>query len=100
MELTIKNTPEGIVAVLCGNLDTLAAEQVEPQIKELESSTDLPLTLDCTGLDYISSSGLRILLRLRKAYAAKGMMVTLLNVNGNIMDVLHVTHFDKLFIIK
>ncbi len=100
MEITIQNNTESIVAVLSGSLDTMASEQAEPQVKELESLADKPLTLDCTSLEYIASSGLRILLRLRKAYAAKGKQVTLLNVNENIMEVLQVTHFDKMFIIK
>ena len=100
MLLTIQNNAEEIIAVLKGNLDTIASEQVEPQIKELESQAEKPLVVDCTSLDYISSSGLRILLRLRKAYAAKKMDITLLNVNDNIMDVLQVTHFDKMFRIR
>lgn len=100
MELTIKNNPENITATLCGSFDTLASEQVEPSVKELEAMAEKPLVLDCTSLDYIASSGLRVLLRLRKAAAAKGQKVTLLNVNDSVMEVLKVTHFDPMFIIK
>lgn len=49
------------------------------------------------ALNYIASSGLRALLRMRKAAAAKGNKVTLQGVNTNIMEVLQVTHFDKMF---
>lgn len=100
MKITIQNTAEIINVVMNGNLDTLAADQVEPQIKELESMATKPMVIDCTALDYISSSGLRLLLRLRKATKAADKTVTLLSVNENIMEVLKVTHFDKMFEIK
>ena len=100
MELIIKESQNLTTAVMKGSFDTLSAEQVEPQVKELESMVSKPLELDCTALDYIASSGLRVLLRLRKACAAKGQQMSLLNVNEQIMEVLKVTHFDKLFQIK
>lgn len=100
MEFKIQNNADATVAIMTGSFDTLAAEQIEPQIKELEASVTKPLTIDCTGLDYIASSGLRVLLRLRKACAASGQQVALLGVNEHIMEVLKVTHFDTLFQIR
>lgn len=100
MEILIQNESECIIVVMKGELDTLAAEQIEPQIKEVEAMASKPMTIDCTALDYISSAGLRLLLRLRKAAKAANQKVTLLNVNANIMEVLKVTHFDKMFEIK
>lgn len=100
MEMTIQDGQARVAAIMKGSFDTLSAEQLEPQVQELESMASKPLELDCTALDYIASSGLRILLRLRKAYAAKGQQVSLLNVNEQIMEVLKVTHFDNMFQIK
>ena len=100
MEIKIQNNAENIAVTMCGSFDTLASEQVEPSIKELESLASKPIIIDCNSLDYIASSGLRALLRLRKASAAQGQQMTLLGVNENIMEVLKVTHFDKMFIIK
>lgn len=99
MTIEITKKDEQMLVTMNGSLDTLAAEQVEPQIKEIEADATLPITIDCTQLDYISSSGLRLLLRLRKAAAAAGGTVSLLSVNDNIMEVLKVTHFDKMFVI-
>lgn len=100
MKVTIQDNQDRIVAVMQGSFDTLSAEELEPQVKELESMASKPLEMDFTELDYIASSGLRILLRLRKAYAARGQQVSLLNVNEQIMEVLKVTHFDNMFQIK
>ena len=100
MEITIQNNPEDVIAIMKGSFDTLAAEQAEPYVQELESLASKPITIDCTGLDYIASSGLRVLLRLRKASAAQGQRVTLQGINENIMEVLKVTHFDRMFTLK
>lgn len=100
MEIKIQNNQENVTAIMNGSFDTLAAEQAEPVVRELEALAGKPMVIDCTSLEYIASSGLRVLLRLRKAVAAQGQQVTLLNVNENIMEVLKVTHFDKMFIIK
>lgn len=100
MEITINKTDEQKLVIMNGSLDTLAAEQIENQVKEIEANATQPVTIDCTALDYISSSGLRILLRIRKAASANGQTVTLLNVNANIMEVLNITHFDKMFKIQ
>lgn len=100
MEITIKNNPENITAILAGSFDTLAAEQVESTVRELESLATKSIVIDCNALDYIASSGLRVLLRIRKACAANGKQVTLLGVNENIMEILKVTHFDRMFIME
>lgn len=100
MEIKIQNNPENVTVILTGSFDTLAAEQAEPSVKELESLASKPMVIDCNALDYVASSGLRVFLRLRKASAAQGQQVTLLGVNENIMEVLKVTHFDRMFILK
>ncbi|MDO5321081.1 MAG: STAS domain-containing protein [Bacteroidia bacterium] len=100
MEIKVQNNPENVTVIMVGSFDTLASEQAEPIVKELESMASKPMVLDCNALEYIASSGLRVLLRLRKACAAQGQQVTLLGVNENIMEILKVTHFDRMFIMK
>lgn len=99
MNVVINKNDEQMLVTMIGSLDTLAAEQVESQVKEIEAAAAKPIILDCTQLDYISSAGLRLLLRIRKASSAAGQKVTLQGVNENVMEVLKVTHFDKMFVI-
>lgn len=100
MEIKVQENPENVTVVMSGSFDTLASEQAEPTVKELEGMASKPMIIDCNALEYIASSGLRVLLRLRKASAARGQQVTLSGVNENIMEILKVTHFDRMFIIK
>lgn len=100
MEIKVQNNLENVIVTMIGSFDTLASEQAEPVVKELEGLASKPIVLDCNELDYIASSGLRVLLRLRKACAAQGQQVTILGVNENIMEILKVTHFDRMFIME
>lgn len=88
-----------MLVTMIGSLDTMAANQIDAQVKEIEAEANQPITIDCTQLDYISSTGLRLLLRIRKAAGAAGQKVTLHGVNSNVMEVLTVTGFDKVFVI-
>ena len=63
-------------------------------------NADKEITLDCTKLDYISSSGLRLFLSLRKEAAAKGGKVIIENINDEIKKVFMMTGFFNLFEIK
>lgn len=92
-------TDEQVLIEMTGSLDTAAAEQVDAQVKEIEAAASLPIVIECKNFDYISSAGLRILLRIAKAAKANGQKVSLLNVNNNIKEVLTITHFDKMFIL-
>ena len=60
-------------------------------------STGMDLVLDCAGLQYIASSGIRILLNLLKKAKANGERVIMKNVNEVIRDVLELTGFISYF---
>lgn len=100
MTININKNGSEATVILTGSLDTVAANQVADQIKNLTDGEITDVTIDCSGMNYIASSGLRILLMLRKQCKAKGGNVTLIGVQANVMEVLIITHFDKLFILK
>ena len=85
------------VATLVGELDTLAATEAEEVLKPLYTSNGKEVTIDCKGLEYIASSGLRILLSILKAAKAAGSKVTMRDVNDDIMNVFKLTGFNTIF---
>ena len=89
-----------LVAVLAGDLDTAAAAETEAALKPLFESTGKDLVLDCTDLQYIASSGIRILVNLLKTAKANGDRVVLKNVNEVIRDVLELTGFVSYFVFE
>ena len=100
MKTTVQEIDGRLVAVLCGELDTAAAAETEAALKPLFESTGKDLVLDCTDLQYIASSGIRILVNLLKTAKANGDRVVLKNVNEVIRDVLELTGFVSYFVFE
>ena len=100
MTIEIKEQNGVYTAEMIGRLDTPAAVQAAKDIQPLMEQADKVITLDCTKLDYISSSGLRLFLSLRKETAAKGGKVVIENINDEIKKVFMMTGFYNLFEIK
>ena len=100
MKTTVQEIDGRLVAVLDGELDTAAAAETEAALKPLFESTGKDLVLDCTDLQYIASSGIRILVNLLKTAKANGDRVVLKNVNEVIRDVLELTGFVSYFVFE
>lgn len=97
--ITTKQNGETIVCLI-GRLDTPASQEVAPQVEALKEDAAGTLVLDCSKLTYISSSGLRIFLTLRKAAAEKGGTVIVQDINDEIRSVFMMTGFLNLFTIR
>ena len=97
MKTTIQESEKQLVAVLEGELDTAAAPEFEAAMQPLFDSRGREIIIDCTGLEYIASSGLRILLNILKKARATGSRVVLRGVNEIIRDVFELTGFINLF---
>lgn len=97
MTLEIKPQDDQIVGVLTGRLDTLASTDFARDMQPLLDAADKHIVLDCNNLEFISSSGLRLFLSLRKETIAKGGDVTITGVNGEIRSVFMLTGFYSLF---
>ena len=78
---------------LKGRIDSNNASGVEEQIRaQLSNFSGGVLTLDAAELAYISSAGLRVLLRLRKQYPA----LRIINVNSEVYEILDMTGFTEM----
>lgn len=100
MEVKINNQDENATAQLIGRLDTPASQEISGDFETLAQYAAGTIILDCTQLEYISSSGLRLFLSLRKAAAAKGGKVIVKSINKDIRSVFMMTGFLNLFEIQ
>ena len=89
-----------VIVRMEGRLDTPGAQEIAQQMIELEKDADKTIVLDCTDMTYISSSGLRIFLTLRKAAADKGGKIIVRNICNDIRNVFMMTGFLNLFEIQ
>lgn len=87
-----------LTITLTGRLDTTTAPQLETELKQNISGVEA-LILDLSGLEYLSSAGLRVLLSAQKVMNRQGSM-TVKNVNEIIMEIFEVTGFVDLLTIE
>lgn len=100
MIIEIKELDGGMKAILNGRLDTPAAVKAQQEIGPLLENADKEIIFDCTNLEYISSSGLRLFLTIRKEASVKGGKVIIENINDEIRKVFMMTGFFNLFDIR
>ena len=100
MNTTITEKDNKYVVALEGELDTAHALEVEQAMQPLHEVSKKEITVDCTKLEYIASSGLRILLGLLKSAKANENKVVLKNLNDEIKEVFKMTGFIDLFDIE
>ena len=98
MTIEKKINGDEITLVVSGRLDTQTAPELEnaldaslPGLKEL--------TFDMTNLEYVSSAGLRVILKAQKAMNSQGSM-KLTGVNDSIMEVFDITGFLDILTIE
>ena len=78
---------------LSGHIDSANAAEIENKINELrESNPSENIIIDAGELEYISSAGLRIILRLRKEYPD----LKIINVSSEVYEVLDMTGFTEM----
>lgn len=98
MKTTIQDLEKNIIVTMTGSLDTAAAIEAEQTLKTITGpEVNKDIVFECEELEYIASSGLRILLDVLKKTKAKGHKVVLRNVNDDIKNVFNITGFINLF---
>lgn len=97
MKTKIEEIDGKYVVTLAGEMDTAAATEAEEVLKPLYNSDGKDVIIECTDLEYIASSGLRILLGILKGAKASGSKVTLRGVNDDIKNVFKLTGFISIF---
>ncbi len=103
MSLSIEITPAGNGnqrVALAGRLDTHTYADLDAQLVPVLESSIHSLVLDLEGLDYISSAGVRSIFKARKALAARGGKVVVVNPQPQIQkvfDVVKAVPLDEIF---
>lgn len=86
-----------LTVCLSGRIDASNAAEIEQEVMAVRAAAaDAATVIDAEHLEYISSAGLRILLRLRKAEPN----LTLINVSPEVYEILDMTGFTEMMTVK
>lgn len=91
MNIIKKQDGTTLTVALEGRLDTVSSPHLEGELRAAVNGVT-ELIFDLTGLEYISSAGLRVLLSAQKVMSRQGKM-TIRNVKPEIMEIFEVTGF-------
>ena len=85
MEINKAISNQNVIITLKGRLDTMTAPQLDDEAKSIDFDEVETVTLNLKDLEYISSSGLRVILALYKNLKSKGGNLKIVNVSNTIM---------------
>jgi len=99
MMINKKRDKNKMTIEVSGRLDIDSSHELEKEIMEVVPEIS-ELILDFKDLEYISSSGLRLILTVQKAIEIKKGKLIIKNVNSFVMDVFKTTNIIKLLDIQ
>ena len=82
--------------MLTGRLDAAQCPKAQSFLDGVQGA----VTLDCTGLEYLSSAGLGVLLKTQKRLMASSGKLRLTGVNRHLQDIFRYSGFDQIFEIE
>ena len=100
MDITTLERDDGIThVVLSGRLDTTAAEELGQDISDATAGRDQPAIVDVSGIEFLASMGIGLLLANSKRLTKAGHKLVILNPQGMVDVVLKASRLDKVMAI-
>ena len=100
MEVKILEQNGEKVVSIEGRVDTVTVPDLEMKVSPIWDIPAITLVFDCEKMEYISSSGLRIILSAHKQVTAKGGKFILRNLNREVRSVIDLTGFSRILTIE
>lgn len=97
MEVNIRKEEKALVVSVTGRMDAVSAPDFDTQVEERVDKGETSLVLDLSGLDYISSAGLRSMLTLAKKLKTKEGDLVLFGLQDVVNEVFEVSGFSTIF---
>ncbi len=100
MEVKIQEKATETIVLIIGRVDTVTASELESAVMPLFAKAGITLVFDCASLEYVSSSGLRVILTAHKQITAKGGKFILRNLNKEVRQIVDITGFSRILTIE
>ncbi|MCF6284722.1 MAG: STAS domain-containing protein [Candidatus Hydrogenedentes bacterium] len=99
MQIAHERTDSVTMLFLTGRLDELAVSEVEAVFSDALNNEEQGLIVNLAGVEYISSSGLRVLLMLAKAMKKQQRTLKLCSLSPFVAEVFEISNFSAVFTI-
>jgi anti-anti-sigma factor len=96
MELKLLEQDGVMILLVEGRVDTITAIELEKKMSQLWNINSVQLVLDCAGMEYLCSSGLRVILTAHKQVTANEGRFVLRNITPEVRSVLDMTGISRI----
>ena len=96
MDTTIQTQEGKTLVTLNGRIDTTNADKFQQDLAPLMPGDKPDIEMDCSGMEYTSSQGLRMFLMLQKSVMARGGSLVLRNMRPQVREVFDITGFSNI----
>lgn len=100
MEVKILDQNDEKILAIEGRVDTVTAPELEMKVSSIWTIPCITLVFDCSKLEYLSSSGLRVILSAYKQVTSKGGKFILRNLTREVRSVIDLTGFSRILTIE
>lgn len=97
MNVLVASSADYTIVSVEGRIDTTNASEFEKPIMTVIEEGCTKLILDCSGLNYISSSGLRVFLVVQKKMSTIKGQFRLSNLQPGIREIFDISGFSSIF---
>lgn len=99
-QFNINRKGNDLTLTMAGRLDTLSATDLAKEVKEINAQPYDSIDVEISGLNYISSSGLRCFVDLFKGCKSKGANFSITGMQPAVREIFNLTGFTKVFGLK
>jgi len=96
MELVEEIEGRVVVVTVRGRLDGSTSPAFGARLESLTATSEPRLVVDCSGIDFVSSAGLRVVISVLKRVKAAGGKFALCAVQPPVREVLDITGFTEM----
>ena len=96
MNIVTKKDEKAMIVSLEGRMDALSSPEFEKEMNGLVDKDETLLVVDCSNLEYISSSGLRSILTVAKKLKTRNGRILLASLTDMVKEVFEISGFSNI----
>ncbi len=81
---------------VAGRLDSLSSPILEQRLDAMISAGQTPLVIDCSGLEYVSSAGLRVFLAAQKKITISKTRMAICSASNGVREIFEISGFPAI----
>ena len=97
MDINITDSADSTIVVVKGDIEMMTIKDFKDKLLNLGQNSEKDIEIDLSGVDYIDSSGVGVLISLLKLQKKKGRLLKMSNVSEKVLDVLKLSSLADVF---